>query len=75
MARKEQPNMKKIKKLNLRRETVRTLSVDALVDAVGGLSGHACSYGLTGCGACGPQRPSLRISNCDACATDICTFE
>lgn len=67
--------MKKIKKLNLSRETVRTLSVDTLAGAVGGLSGHACSIGLTGCGACGPQQPSLRISNCAACATDICSFE
>jgi hypothetical protein len=67
--------MKKIKRLNLTRETVRMLSADTLTAAVGGLSGHACSIGLTGCGACGTQRPSLRISNCDACATDICTFE
>jgi hypothetical protein len=67
--------MKKIKRLNLNKETVRSLAVGELTGAVGGLSGNNCSYGLTGCGACGTQRPSLRISNCDACVTDICTFE
>jgi len=67
--------MKKIKKLGLKRETVRLLEGTQLEDAVGGLSGNHCSYGLTGCLACPPQRPSLRLSNCAACATDICTFE
>ena len=67
--------MKKIKKLGLQRETVRQLQTKQLEVAAGGLSYKMCSYGLTGCGACPPQRPSLAISNCAACATDICTFE
>jgi hypothetical protein len=67
--------MKKTKKLGLQRETVRMLAASDLVGAVGGLSAKRCSYGLTGCGACPPQNPSLAISNCRACATDICTFE
>lgn len=67
--------MKKIKKLGLQRETVRQLQAKELEVAAGGLSAKHCSYGLTGCGACPPQRPSLAISNCAACATDICTFE
>jgi hypothetical protein len=67
--------MKKIKKLGLQKETVRALATTKLEGVVGGLSGNHCSIGLTGCGACGPQRPSLAISNCRACATDICTFE
>jgi hypothetical protein len=56
-------------------ETLRKLELTALDGVHGGLSGNNCSYGLTGCGACGPQRPSLRFSNCQACQTDICTFE
>lgn len=64
--------MKKTKKLNLSKETVRTLSVDTLVGVVGGLSANACSFGQTGCGVCGPQRPTLRFTNCNACVTDIC---
>jgi hypothetical protein len=67
--------MKKIKKLGLQRETVRVLDTLQLEGAAGGISGNNCSYGLTGCGACPPQRPSLRFSNCPACASDICTFE
>jgi hypothetical protein len=67
--------MKKTKKLGLRKETVRKLQASELEIAVGGLSGNHCSYGLTGCAACPPQRPSLLFSNCLACATDICTFE
>ncbi|HSS00480.1 MAG TPA: hypothetical protein VLM79_25650 [Kofleriaceae bacterium] len=67
--------MKKIRKLGLQRETVRQLQASELEIAAGGLSGNHCSYGLTGCGACPPQRPSLAISNCKACASDICTFE
>ncbi|HET9627053.1 MAG TPA: hypothetical protein VFP84_37095 [Kofleriaceae bacterium] len=67
--------MKKIKKLGLEKETIRSLGNADLQDAAGGLSGLHCSIGLTGCGSCGPQRPSLAISNCAACATDICTFE
>jgi hypothetical protein len=67
--------MKKIKKLGLEKETLRSLATVHLEDAVGGLSGNHCSIGLTGCGGCGPQRPSLAISNCGACQTDICTFE
>ncbi len=67
--------MKKTKKLGLQRETVRMLAANTLVGAVGGLSGNHCSIGLTGCGGCGTQRPSLAISNCRACVTDICTFE
>jgi len=67
--------MKKIKKLGLQRETVRLLESSELEVAIGGLSGLHCTIGLTGCAACPPQRPSLRLSNCQACATDICTFE
>ena len=67
--------MKKIKKLGLQKETVRKLESNTLERVVGGLSGKHCTYGLTGCGACPPQHPSLAISNCVACATDICTFE
>jgi len=67
--------MKKIKKLGLQRETVRLLESSELEVAAGGLSGNHCSYGLTGCLACPPQRPSLLLSNCLGCATDICTFE
>ena len=67
--------MKKTKKLGLQRETIRKLAGNSLVGAVGGLSGNHCSIGLTGCGGCPPPRPSLAISNCRACATDICTFE
>jgi hypothetical protein len=67
--------MKKIKKLGLQRETVRQLEANELRIANGGLSYKHCSYGLTGCGACGPQQPSLRFSNCQGCASDICTFE
>jgi hypothetical protein len=72
---REENTMKKIKKLGLQRETVRVLDTMQLEDAAGGLSGNNCSYGLTGCLACPPQRPSLRISNCRACQTDVCTFE
>ncbi|HEU4733984.1 MAG TPA: class I lanthipeptide [Kofleriaceae bacterium] len=67
--------MKKLNKLHLNKETVRSLSVGTLTHAVGGLSGNNCSYGLTGCTACPPPRPSLRFSDCQACVTDICTFE
>jgi hypothetical protein len=67
--------MKKIKKLSLGRETIRTLIAAPLTAVVGGLSGNACTLGHTGCGACGPQNPSLRLSNCNACVTDVCTFE
>jgi hypothetical protein len=67
--------IKKIKTRGLQWETVRRLQATELEAAHGGLSGNHCSYGLTGCGACPPQRPSLAISNCQACATDICTFE
>jgi hypothetical protein len=67
--------MKKIKKLGLEKETLRSLASAHLEDAVGGLSGNNCSMGLTGCGACPPQRASLAISNCGACHTDICGFE
>src|SRR5262245_5719470 len=67
--------MKKIKKLGLQKETLRRLASTQLEVAVGGLSGDHCTYGLTGCAACPPQRPSLRISNCQACYTDICSFE
>ena len=67
--------MKKIKKLGLQRETVRNLASIKLEGVVGGLSADRCTYGWTGCAACPPQRPSLKISNCDACATDICSFE
>jgi hypothetical protein len=66
--------MKKIKKLGLQKETVRRLQASELEIDVGGLSGLHCSYGLTGCKACPPQNPSLAISNCPPCATDICTF-
>ena len=59
--------------LNLRAETVRTLSAQELRGVAGGLSGLRCSGGLTGCADC-HDRPSLLFSNCDACATDICTF-
>jgi len=67
--------MKKIKKLSLQKETVRRLESSQLEVAAGGLSGNHCTYGLTGCAACPPQRPSLLLSNCAACVTDICTFE
>jgi len=67
--------MKKIKKLGLQKETVRNLASVELEGAVGGLSGDRCTYGWTGCRACDPQRPSIKISNCEACATWICTFE
>lgn len=67
--------MKKIKKLGLQKEVLRSLQINDLSGAAGGLSGNHCSYGLTGCAACPPQNPSLRISNCRGCATDICTFE
>lgn len=69
-------SMKKKKmKLGLEKETLRALATNHLEEAVGGLSGNHCSIGLTGCGGCGTQRPSLTFSNCGACATDICTFE
>ena len=67
--------MKKIKKLGLQRETVRNLASTRLEAVVGGLSGDHCTYGLTGCKACPPQNPTIKISNCDACASWICTFE
>lgn len=67
--------MKKIRKLGLQKETVRLLESTRLEGVVGGLSAERCTYGWTGCQACPPQRPSLRISNCQACATDICSFE
>jgi len=67
--------MKKIKKLSLGRETIRTLTAGPLAAAVGGISGHNCSIGLTGCGACPPPRPSLRNTLCQACASDICSFD
>ena len=67
--------MKKIKKLGLQRETVRVLDALQLEDAAGGISGNNCSFPLTGCAGCPPQRPSLRFSNCRACQSDICTFE
>jgi hypothetical protein len=67
--------MKKIKKLSLGRETIRTLTVGPLAAVVGGISGHNCSVGNTGCTACPPPRPSLANTQCIACATDICTFD
>jgi hypothetical protein len=68
-------SMKKIKKLSLGRETIRTLNVGPLSAVVGGLSGNNCSMGLTGCGACPPPRPSLRNTQCQVCASDICSFD
>lgn len=68
--------MKKIKKpLSLNRETIRALGGAQLVDAVGGVSGNACSVGHTGCNLCNTPHPSLAFSNCNACVTDICTFD
>ncbi|HEY6176658.1 MAG TPA: hypothetical protein VIX73_19515 [Kofleriaceae bacterium] len=61
--------MKKIKKLSLGRETIRTLTVGPLA------ADHDCSVGNTGCTACPPPRPSLANTQCIACATDICTFD
>jgi hypothetical protein len=66
--------MKKTKKLGLQRETVRMLAANDLVGANGGLSLAACSLGFTGCRGCGTQQPSLALSNCNACASDICSF-
>ena len=67
--------MKKIKKLGLEKETLRSLAGAELGGAAGGLSANVCSVGLTGCGLCRSQQPSLAISNCGACATDICSFD
>ena len=67
--------MKKIKKLTLGRETIRTLTVGPLAAVVGGVSGNNCSIGLTGCGACPPPRNSLRNTVCQACVTAICSFD
>jgi hypothetical protein len=65
--------MKKTKKLNLRAETIRSLSVATLVGVVGGLSGHECSAGWSGCAACGPG-PATDSCACDtsaACPTSL----
>jgi hypothetical protein len=62
--------MKKIKKLSVNRETIRSLSVGTLVGAVGGLSGHECTAGWTGCAACGGGG-TLGNSACDACLSDV----
>lgn len=67
--------MKKIKKLSLGRETIRTLTVGPLAAVVGGITGHNCSVGVTGCTACPPPRPSLNNTQCQICLSAICSFD
>lgn len=67
--------MKKIKKLSLGRETIRTLTVGPLAAVVGGISGNNCSLGLTGCAACPPPKPSLANTLCQVCQSELCSFD
>jgi hypothetical protein len=66
--------MNRVKKLRVTGETIRRLGTAELHHAVGGRSGEACSFGLSGCGQCDPQ-PSLTNTVCNACVqTDGCTY-